>query len=131
MAVAKLRSAMGAELKKKDPGTFFTMGFLNGLLPCGLVYMAVFGAMASDGAGYGALYMVLFGLGTIPLMTAAIYLGNFLKGKAKQRILKVIPMFVVLVGVLFILRGMGLGIKYISPTEMVAIEQVSSKQSCH
>ena len=130
-AVARVKSAMGKELKKKDPGTFFTMGFLNGLLPCGLVYMAVFGSLASGGAIYGALYMILFGLGTIPLMTTAIYLGNFLKGRAKQRILKVIPVFVVVVGMLFILRGMGLGIKYISPSEMVAVEKVGAMHSCH
>lgn len=130
-AIAKVKSAMGAELKKKDPSTFFTMGFLNGLLPCGLVYMAVFGSLASGGASYGALYMILFGLGTVPLMTTAIYLGNFLKGQVKRRILKVIPVFVVLIGLLFILRGMGLGIKYISPSEQVAIEKVSAKHSCH
>lgn len=130
-AVAKVKSAMGAELKKKQPSTFFTIGFLNGLLPCGLVYMAVFGALASGGSGYGALYMVLFGLGTIPLMTTAIYLGNFLKGKAKQRILKVIPVFVVIIGLLFILRGMGLGIKYISPPDSAAVEKVTAQHSCH
>ncbi|RMB64084.1 sulfite exporter TauE/SafE family protein [Dokdonia sinensis] len=130
-AVAKVKSAMGAELKKKDPSTFFTIGFLNGLLPCGLVYMAVFGALASGGSLYGGLYMMLFGLGTIPLMTTAIYLGNFLKGQAKQRILKVIPVFVVIIGMLFILRGMGLGIKYISPPDSVAVETVTATHSCH
>lgn len=130
-AVAKVKSVMGVELKKKDPSTFFTIGFLNGLLPCGLVYMAVFGAIASGGSLYGALYMILFGLGTTPLMTIAIYLGNFLKGQAKQRILKVIPVFVVIIGMLFIVRGMGLGIKYISPPDSVAVETVSAHHSCH
>ncbi len=129
--VAKVKRAMGTELKEKKPNTFFIMGLLNGLLPCGLVYMAVFGALGSDGAGYGALYMLFFGLGTIPLMTTAIYLGNFLKGKVKQRILKAIPVFVVIIGMLFILRGMGLGIKYLSPSEMVTVEKVSSQHSCH
>lgn len=129
--VGRVKSALGEELKKKDPGTFFTIGFLNGLLPCGLVYMAVFGALASGGAGYGGLYMMLFGLGTVPLMTTAIYLGNFLKGKAKQRIVKAIPVFVVIIGMLFILRGMGLGIKYISPSEKVAVEKVAASHSCH
>ncbi len=129
--VSKVKSALGAEFKKKNPGTFFTIGFLNGFLPCGLVYMAVFGALASGGAAYGTLYLVVFGLGTIPLMTTAIYLGNFLKGQAKQRIVKVIPVFVVVIGVLFIVRGLGLGIKYISPSNSVVVEQVNSKHSCH
>ncbi len=130
-AVGKVKGAMGQALKKKDPGTFFTIGFLNGLLPCGLVYMAVFGSLASGGSVYGGLYMILFGVGTIPLMTTAIYLGNFLKGQAKQRILKGIPVFVVVIGLLFIMRGMGLGIKYISPSEMVTVEKVSAEHSCH
>lgn len=130
-AIAKLKSAMGIQLKKKDSVTFFSIGFLNGLLPCGLVYMAVFGSLTSGNSAYGALYMLLFGLGTIPLMTTAIYLGNFLKGQVKQRILKVIPVFVVIIGLLFVLRGLGLGIKYISPSKMVTVEKVSSKNSCH
>jgi sulfite exporter TauE/SafE len=130
-AVGKVKSSMGTALKKKDPGTFFTIGYLNGLLPCGLVYMAIFGALASGGAWEGGLYMAVFGLGTIPLMTTAIYLGNFLKGKAKQRIVKMIPVFVVIVGVLFIVRGLGLGIPYVSPSKMVSVEKVAAQHSCH
>lgn len=130
-AVAKLRSAMGTRLKQRGSSTFITMGVLNGLLPCGLVYMAVFGAMASPSIGHAGLYMVFFGIGTIPLMTTAIYMGNFLKGQVKRRILKVIPVFVIIMGVLFILRGMGLGIKYISPTATVPTEQITSQINCH
>lgn len=129
--VPKLKSTMGAQLKKKDPGTFFTLGFLNGLLPCGLVYLAIFGAIGSGKIVEGSLYMAVFGLGTIPLMTTAIYLGNFLKQQVKRRILQWIPMFVVIIGLLFVLRGLGLGIPYISPSNTVAVEQVSSQQSCH
>lgn len=129
--VSKLKGKIGLQLKKKDPGTFFTLGFFNGLLPCGLVYMAVFGAVGAGSMWQGSLYMIFFGLGTIPLMTGAIYIGNFLKGNIKKRIVKLVPVFVVIIGLLFILRGLGLGIKYISPSEMVAIEQVASKHSCH
>jgi sulfite exporter TauE/SafE len=75
--------------------------------------------------------MAIFGLGTIPLMTTAIYLGNFLKGTIKQRIVKAIPVFVVIIGVLFILRGMGLGIPYISPSENVRIEKIAAQHACH
>lgn len=130
-AVGKLKSAIGVNLKKKSAGTFFTIGYLNGLLPCGLVYMAIFGALASGGALQGGIYMLFFGLGTIPLMTTAIYLGNFLKGKTKQRLKKAIPVFVVVIGVLFILRGMGLDIPYVSPSEVVAVKQVGNQLMCH
>ena len=131
LLVAKVKDLLGVFLKKRNSNTFFVLGVLNGLLPCGLVYMAVFGAMASGGATFGALYLVLFGLGTIPLMTVAIYLGNFLKGKARQTILKAIPIFVVFIGLLFVLRVMGLGIKYISPSKVVTEQQVDSKYNCH
>ena len=111
--------------------SFFTIGFLNGFLPCGLVYMAVFGSVAAGGAWEGSLYMVFFGLGTVPLMTTATYLGNFLNSSFKKRIAKAIPVFVVMMGVLFVLRGLGLGIPYVSPSVMVAVEKVSAEHFCH
>jgi len=92
--ISKVKSALGKALKKKTSDTFLTIGFLNGFLPCGLVYMAVFAAIAGGNALNGSLYMIVFGLGTIPLMTSAIYLSNFLKGSARQKIQKVIPVFV-------------------------------------
>lgn len=126
--ISKVKSALGKELKKKTPDTFLTIGFLNGFLPCGLVYMAVFGAIASGNALQGSLYMALFGIGTIPLMTSAIYLGNFLNGQVRQRIRRAIPIFVVIIGCLFIIRGLGLGIPYISPKPMT--ETVDANQNC-
>src|SRR5690606_20831136 len=59
--IGKIKSSLGAALKKKTPDTFFTIGFLNGFLPCGLVYMAVFGAIAAGSMLTGSLYMLLFG----------------------------------------------------------------------
>jgi sulfite exporter TauE/SafE len=126
--ISKVKSALGKELKKKTPDTFLTIGFLNGFLPCGLVYMAVFGAIASGNALQGSLYMALFGLGTIPLMTSAIYLGNFLNGQVRQRIRRAIPVLVVIIGCLFIVRGLGLGIPYISPKPMT--ETMDANYDC-
>lgn len=113
--ISKVKSGLGTQLKKRTPDTFFTIGFLNGFLPCGLVYMAIFGAIASAELWRGAAYMMAFGVGTIPLMTTAIYLGNFLSAKTRQYIRKAIPVMVILIGCLFILRGLGLGIPFISP----------------
>ncbi|MFH6769886.1 sulfite exporter TauE/SafE family protein [Gaetbulibacter aquiaggeris] len=127
--ISKVKSALGSALKKKTSDTFLTIGFLNGFLPCGLVYMAVFGAIAGGNAAEGSLYMAFFGLGTIPLMTTAIYFSNFLKGAMRQKIQKAIPVFVVLIGVLFILRGLGLGIPYISPAPVS--DMVTGSMNCH
>ena len=127
--ISKVKSALGKSLKKKTADTFLTIGFLNGFLPCGLVYMAVFASVTTQQAVMGSLYMFLFGLGTIPMMTSAIYLGKFLNTKVKHNIQRAIPVFVVLIGVLFILRGLGLGIPYISPAPIV--DMASSTMSCH
>lgn len=127
--VSKVKSALGKTLKKKTTDTFLTIGFLNGFLPCGLVYMAVFASLAMQQAVMGSLYMILFGLGTIPMMTVAIYLGKFLNTKVKQNIQKAIPVAVVLIGLLFVLRGLGLGIPFISPAPIV--QSVSNTMNCH
>ncbi|MDC6403736.1 MULTISPECIES: sulfite exporter TauE/SafE family protein [Maribacter] len=128
-AISKIKSKLGQEFKKKSADTFLTIGFLNGFLPCGLVYMALFGAIAMGEVAQGSLYMVLFGLGTVPLMTTAVYFSTFLKGNAKKRIQKLIPVFVVLMGTLFILRGLGLGIPYVSPKPVT--QMVSAEMECH
>ena len=127
--ISKVKSALGKALKKKTADTFLSIGFLNGFLPCGLVYMAVIGAMASGNEIQGRLSMFLFGLGTIPLMTTAIYLGKFLNTTLKQRIQKAIPVFVVVIGLLFGLRGLCLGIPYLSPAPV--IEMATSAIECH
>lgn len=113
--ISKIKSSLGAALKKKTPDTFLTIGFLNGFLPCGLVYMALFGSIAMANPWKGSLYMVLFGIGTIPLMTSAIYFSSLLKGAARKKVQRLIPVFVIVIGLLFIIRGLGLGIPYISP----------------
>lgn len=127
--ISRVKNRLGQELKKKRPDTFLTIGFLNGFLPCGLVYMALFGAVAMGNAAEGSLYMILFGLGTVPLMTTAIYFGGLLKGTMRRKVQKLIPAFVVLIGVLFILRGLGLRIPYVSPEPV--IELVSGDIECH
>ncbi|MDO6811966.1 sulfite exporter TauE/SafE family protein [Tenacibaculum soleae] len=127
--VMKVKSALGKELKKKGNDTFFTIGFLNGLLPCGLVYMAVFGALATANTFSGSLYMFVFGLGTIPLMTVVVYMGNFANGLVRKRIQQTIPYVVIFIGILFVLRGLGLGIPYISPIPVTNL--VTSVEGCH
>ena len=115
--IGTVKAKLGLYLRKTSLKALFSIGFFNGFLPCGLVYMALLGSVSTGDALLGSLYMILFGLGTVPLMTAAIYLGNFLKISARKRIQKAIPIFVIIIGLLFILRGMGLGIPYVSPSD--------------
>ena len=127
--LSSVKNRLGKELKKKRIDTFFTIGFLNGFLPCGLVYMAIFASIATGNMIEGSLYMILFGLGTIPLMTAFVYLGNFATGLLRKRIQQFIPVAVIIIALLFILRGMGLGIPYVSPIHVH--EMVEGGQMCH
>jgi len=112
-----VKNSLGNYLQKRSTFGFYVIGFFNGLLPCGLVYIALVGAMATGDPVLGALYMIIFGLGTSPMMTLAIYLGNFVSVKVRNRINKLIPYAVVFVGILFILRGLNLGIMFVSPSD--------------
>ena len=114
-----IKNSLSNYLQKRSTLGFYVIGFFNGLLPCGLVYIALVGAMATGDPIMGALYMAIFGLGTAPMMTLAIYLGNFVSVKVRNNINKLIPYAVALVGILFILRGLNLGIKYISPSDQM------------
>ncbi len=127
--VSKVKTILGEALKKKSADTFLTIGFLNGFLPCGLVYMAVFASIAGGSAASGSLYMATFGLGTIPLMTVAIYFSGLLKASVRQKIRTFIPVFVVIIGLLFIVRGLGLGIPYLSPVPIH--DTVTADIECH
>ncbi|WP_340202295.1 sulfite exporter TauE/SafE family protein [Ascidiimonas sp. W6] len=127
--ISKMKSALGRELAKSRTDTFLSLGLLNGFLPCGLVYMAVMGAIASGDVWQGGLYMLLFGMGTIPMMTLAVFAAHRINTTTRKQLTKVIPIFVVVLGVLFILRGMGLGIPYLSPEPVV--ELVEATIECH
>ena len=125
-----IKNKLGQSLKRKENSTFFTIGFLNGLLPCGLVYMAMIASLTSATVLEGVLYMMLFGLGTVPLMSAIVILGNLTNYINRQKIQKVIPYVVVIIGFVFVLRGLGLGIPYVSP-EPILTDVVDATQSCH
>jgi len=127
--LSKVKNKMGLMLKKQDSKTLFFIGFLNGFLPCGLVYTAIFGALAMGSVWKGGLYMALFGFGTIPLMTVAVFLGNFLKQKQLKFFRKAFPIFVFTVGLLFVLRGLGLGIPYVSPSD-ASLQITSNSMTC-
>lgn len=113
-SIAKLK--LGLSIRKKNLLSFVAIGFFNGLLPCGLVYAAALGALASPTSLDGALYMVFFGLGTVPLLGVVQYAGFAVKQSSLIKIRKWIPVFLVLVGLLFVIRGLGLHIPYLSPS---------------
>lgn len=116
--ISKVKSSLGAQFKKKTYGSLFTIGLLNGFLPCGLVYVALFGAIAMQNITLSISYMVLYGLGTIPMMSAVVYASSLITMPVRNKIQKVIPIVAVCIGTLFILRGLGLGIPFVSPSNV-------------
>ena len=114
---ALLKSALGRQLTKKTLSSSLFIGFLNGFLPCGLVYTALFGALAMGNLWDSMGYMTAFGLGTIPLMLLLVVLGDFLPVGLRRQLNQWLPMVVIVVGILFVLRGLGLGIPYLSPAD--------------
>lgn len=127
--ISKAKSALGSQFKKKSYKSLFTIGLLNGFLPCGMVYVALFGAIAMQSALFGTYYMLLFGLGTVPMMSSVVYLNSFLTISFRNRIQKIIPYVGVFIGILFVLRGLGIGIPYISPSNISLF--VQNKPNCH
>lgn len=127
--ISNIKSNLGSQFKKKSYKSLFTIGLLNGFLPCGMVYVALFGAIAMQSASFGVFYMLLYGLGTIPLMTIVVYIHSLLKLPYRNKIQKAIPYVAILIGVLFILRGLGLGIPYLSPSTMSLF--VQGTPNCH
>ena len=95
--------------------SLFLIGILNGFLPCGLVYVAIAGAINTNSVYDGILFMILFGLGTLPVMLAIPLLGNMIGQKVRKRFSGILNIFIVILGLLFILRGLSLGIPYLSP----------------
>jgi hypothetical protein len=111
----KLKKAFVKLFRIRSYSSLFMIGLLNGFLPCGLVYIALAGALIMSRIHEGAIYMILFGIGTIPMMLAISIAGNLISGRLRQKLTAVIPVFIIILGVLFILRGLNLGIPYISP----------------
>jgi sulfite exporter TauE/SafE len=127
--ISRVKTNLGNQFKRKSPDALFTIGLLNGLLPCGLVYAALFGAIAMQNVSLSVFYMLLYGIGTIPLMSVVVYVANFLSIPFRNKLQKVIPVVTVVIGILFVMRGMGLDIAYVSPSNMHLFIQASA--NCH
>jgi sulfite exporter TauE/SafE len=110
-----LKSKMSVLLRRRSFVALATLGLFNGLLPCGLVYVAGAGATATGGLLSGVLYMAAFGAGTVPMMLAIGLSGKLVPFSLRLKLQKAIPVSVFILATLLILRGMSLGIPYVSP----------------
>lgn len=126
--ISKLKIQLGKLFNKKEIHYLFLIGVLNGLLPCGLVYLGIAGAIATGHYLQGAQFMFYFGIGTILVMYAVTYLGQFIKLTYRNYIRQAMPLVVVTMAVLLIVRGLNLGIPYLSPSFQ---QQSNTVTCCH
>lgn len=124
--INSVKLQLGNLFNKKGLHFLFFIGLLNGLLPCGLVYLGIAGAIATGHYMKGAEFMFYFGIGTVPIMYAVAFLGQFITVKYRNHIRQAMPYVVSVMAVLLIIRGLNLGIPYLSPQ----FEKESNKVSC-
>ena len=107
---------------------FLLLGMANGLLPCGMVYIALATSLSFTSVAESTGFMASFGAGTLPAMMLVGYAGLMIKPELRAGFRKMVPFFVSIMGVLLILRGLNLGIPFISPE----LPQASGDaQNCH
>jgi sulfite exporter TauE/SafE len=115
LLVEQVKRRMGSLLSQRSLPALLVLGLLNGLLPCGLVYVACAAATATNHIGSGAQYMAWFGLGTTPMLLAISLSGRFVPVTWRAHLRKAVPVSIFVVASMLILRGMALGIPYLSP----------------
>ncbi|MGB0886706.1 MAG: sulfite exporter TauE/SafE family protein [Vicingaceae bacterium] len=123
-----VKAKLGVFLKKKTNNGLYILGVLNGLIPCGVVFIALQGALLQLYIVNSALFMLVFGLGTIPMMFSITYLSNSFKPITKVKINKIMPYLTIVIALLLIVRGANLNIPYLSPSYN---EQTNEIESCH
>ncbi len=124
----RIRGWFGWLLGKRNAASLFGIGLLNGVLPCGMVYLALAGAWATGSAVEGVLFMGLFGVGTIPAMAVLSYFGSMVSLEVRKRMRVLFPLMMVLMAALLIVRGLNLGIPFLSPEVPASASQTVS---CH
>ncbi len=111
----RLLNTMSKLLKNQRASSYFLLGMANGLLPCGMVYLAIAGALSTNHVSDGVFFMAAFGAGTLPAMLALNWFGHLASISLRNRMKQLTPYVIGIMGVLLILRGLNLGIPYISP----------------
>ena len=104
----RVKKGIGDQMRRRPGGSLFSIGLLNGLLPCGMVYAALAGALATAGSAAGGFFMAFFGLGTLPLLLTVSVFRQSLGVSVRRHIKVVQPILLGLVGLLLLQRGLHL-----------------------
>lgn len=99
-----LKKLFGKALQHKSSFTTFLLGMINGLLPCGLTYLALSACLILPSASEGFLFMIFFGFGTWPVMVGFTRLLNFAFLKNPLSLGKFSKLAMVAIGCLLLFR---------------------------
>lgn len=113
--VTTLKTLMAVQLQRRDFLSLLLLGMLNGLLPCGLVYAALANAATAKNISVAVAQMTVFGIGTLPMMLAVGLSGRMFPPALRMKLRALIPLGVCLLAALLVLRGLALGIPFVSP----------------
>jgi sulfite exporter TauE/SafE len=102
--VSTFVSRMSAAVQSSSLGGRFVLGLLNGLLPCGLVYAALAYSLTFRSSFDGALFMALFGLGTVPALAVVGLGAGMITVNARRAITRTLGWLIVLLGILTLTR---------------------------
>lgn len=127
--VSALSRAVARRITLSTTPGLFVLGLLNGLLPCGFVYLALAAAATTGETLNAVVFMAGFGGGTVPVMLAIGLMGKSIRLGLRNRLASALPVLGVVLGVLFVLRGLNLGIPYVSPH--VAADDGKGAVHCH
>lgn len=103
--IQHLKKQMGEMLRSRNMQSWFLLGILNGLVPCGLVYLALISSIATGNALGGGLYMLMFGIGTLPAMMAVGFFKQWFSISLRSRVRKLTPIMLAIGGILLVMRG--------------------------
>jgi sulfite exporter TauE/SafE/plastocyanin domain-containing protein/copper chaperone CopZ len=114
---------------KNKPKTPFLVGLLNGLMPCGPLQTMQLYALGTGSAAKGALSMLLFSLGTVPLMLTFGALSGLLSKGYTKKILKMSGFLVIILG--FIMGSRGLALAGVGVPNIIQLgrNQISNSSS--
>jgi sulfite exporter TauE/SafE len=113
--IQKMKMQLSKATKNGNSFSYLFLGMLNGLLPCGLVYVALAASLSTADTFSAATLMLGFGLGTWPLMSIVAFGSGWFAKTGKLRLNYIVPALTILVGVILIARGLALDIPYLSP----------------
>ena len=128
--LGKIKSGFHQYMRNGNASGFLVMGALNGLLPCGMVYLAIASSLLNGEAVSSAYFMMFFGMGTLPTVYFMPLIASGLFRHFNIRAGKLFPVVMTMVGLVLMLRGMGLGIPYLSPEFQLTAQGHQAAMHC-